>query len=208
MYAALYGSVESLRLLLDRGARTQPTMLVAGTNVRGRRSCENPTSAGSGCRPQPAPRRPYRAAHRHIEHRLLSHRETPERKADAKVALPDGTGAWMLVGTSLDPPIIRLLLDRGVTGRLPLANALAIGCSECFELLLPHAQLPDFSAALRAATLLGDMPRIERLLKRGARAGTALLQVAALAPTPIPAATVQIFLTRGADPSTRTYPSD
>lgn len=56
---------------------------------------------------------------------------------------------------------------QAIGGRLPLANALAIGCSECFELLLPHAQLPDLSAAVRAATLLGEMPRIGLLLKRG-----------------------------------------
>jgi ankyrin repeat protein len=208
MYAALYGNVESIRLLLDRGALVNATNDAGGTALmyavddlaktqllldRGAdpnlRSGEGRTAlliaiSNTGSYP--------------IVKLLL------ERKADAKVVLPDGTGAWTLAGTSLDPPMVRLLLDRGVTGRLPLANALAIGCSECFELLLPHAQLPDFSAALRAATLLGDMPRIELLLKRGARAGTALLQVAALAPTPIPAATVQIFLTRGADPNTRT----
>ena len=146
MYAALYGNVESIRLLLDRGALVNATNDAGGTALmyavddlaktqllleRGAdpnlRSGEGRTAlliaiSNTGSYP--------------IVKLLL------ERKADAKVELPDGTGAWTLAGTSLDPPMVRLLLDRGVTGRLPLANALAIGCSECFELLLPHAQAP------------------------------------------------------------------
>lgn len=208
MYAALYGNVESIRLLLDSDALVNAANDAGGTALMYavddlaktqlllERGADPNLRSGEGrtalliaiSNPGSYP----------IVKLLLA------RNADAKIVLPDGVSAWTLAGTSLDPSMVRLLLDRGVPGRLPLANALAIGCAECFDLLLPHAQPPDLNAALRAATLLGDLPRIDLLLTRGARAGAALLQVAALAPTPIPAGTIQTFLSRGADAGTKT----
>jgi hypothetical protein len=70
--------------------------------------------------------------------------------------------------------------------------------------MLPHAQKPDLDAALRAATLAGNLPLIEMLLERGAQAPPTILQPAALSPTAIPAATIRTFLSRGANPSLKT----
>ena len=80
-----------------------------------------------------------------------------DKGADAKVRLPDGRGALALALTSLDPRMVQLLLDRGATRPLPLAAAIAMGCPECFERMLPHAEPPDLNAALRGATVLGNL---------------------------------------------------
>src|SRR6202022_2635008 len=123
--------------------------------------------------------------------------------AESKVRLPDGRGALTLALTSLDPQMVQLLLDRGATRPLPLAAAVAMGCPDCFEMMLPHAETPDLNAALGGATILGDLRVIDLLLKRGAQASSTILQFAALSPPPIPAATIQTFLSRGADPRSR-----
>ena len=208
MYAALYGNVDNCKLLLDRGAAVNARNNSGGTALmyavedvaktklllkRGAdpnlRSGEGRTAlmiavANSGSFP--------------VVKLLL------EGGADAKLSLPDGRGPLALAATSLDPRVLQLLLDRGATPPLPIAAALASHCQECFELLLPHAQARDLSAALRAATITGNVPAIQKLLDRGAKAPPEILRAAALSPTPIPAATIQTFLSRGADPSLKT----
>ena len=208
MYAAVYGDMENSRLLLDRGAEVNARNEAGGTALmyavddvaktkllleRGAdpnlRSGEGRTAlliavAGSASLP--------------VVKLLL------DKGADAKVRLPDGRGALALALTSLDPPMVQLLLDRGATRPLPLAAAVAMGCAECVEMMLPHAEAPDLNAALRAATAAGDLRAIDLLLKRGAQAPPAILQFAALSPSPIPAATIQTFLSRGADPHSKT----
>ena len=123
-----------------------------------------------------------------------------DKGSDAKVRLPDGQGTLTLALSSLDPQMVKLLLDRGATRPLPLAAAVAMGCPECFEMMLPHAEAPDVKAALGVATILGDLRVIDLLLKRGAQVSSTILQFAALSPMPIPAVTIQTFLSRGADP--------
>jgi ankyrin repeat protein len=208
MYAALYGNVESCRLLLGRGAVVNARNDAGGTALmysvddvaktkllldRGAdpnlRSGEGRTAlmiavANSGSFS--------------VVKALL------ERGADAKLSLPDGRGALALAANSLDSRVLQLLLDRGATKPLPLSFALSMGCQECFELMLQHAQPQDLNAALRAATITGNLPVINKLLDRGAQAPAAILQAAALSPTPIPAATIRTFLSRGANPGLKT----
>jgi ankyrin repeat protein len=208
MYAALYGNAESIRLLLDRGAPVNATNDAGGTPLmyavddvaktkllleRGAnpnlRSGEGSTAlliavANSGSLP--------------VVRLLL------DKGADAKIRLADGRGALTLTVNSLDPQMVQLLLDHGATRPLPLATAIATGCAECFEMMFPRAETPDLNTALLVATIFGDLPRIDLLLKRGAQAPPTILQMAALSPTPIPAATIQTFLSRGADPHSKT----
>jgi ankyrin repeat protein len=208
MYAALYGEVESVRLLLDRGAAVNAKNDAGGTALmyaaddlaktkllleRGAdpnlRSGEGRTAlliavANTGSYP--------------VVKLLL------EKGADAKVRLPDGRGVLTLTLTSLDAQMVRLLLDHGATRPVPLAGATAMRCPECVEMMLPRAEDPDLKAGLAAATAFGDLGTIDLLLKRGAQAPPFLLQAAALARTPIPAATIQTFLDRGADPRSKT----
>lgn len=208
MYAALYGIVRSCRLLLDRGAIVNATNDAGGTALmyavddvaqtkllleRGAdpnlRSGEGRTAlmiavANSGSFP--------------VVKLLL------ERGADAKLSLPDGRGPLALAVNSLDARVLQLLLDRGATRPLPLSPALSMGCQECFERMLPHAQPEDLNAALRGATIAGNLRVINMLLDRGAQAPPAILQAAALSPTPIPASTIREFLSRGANPSLKT----
>ena len=208
MYAALYGNVESAKLLLDRGALVNARNDAGGTALmyavddlaktkllleRGAdpnlRSGEGRTVlliavANTGSYP--------------VVKLLL------ENGADAKARLPDGRGAMTLALTSLNPQMVRLLLDRGATRPLPLGGVLAMGCPECFNMMLPHAEAPDLNAALRVATILGDLRMVDLLLQRGAQAPSTILQGAALSPTPIPAGTIQTFLSRGANPGIKT----
>jgi hypothetical protein len=51
---------------------------------------------------------------------------------------------------------------------------------------------------------LGNLWVIDMLLECGAQALPTILQAAALSPTPIPAATIRTFLSRGANPSLKT----
>jgi ankyrin repeat protein len=208
MYAALYGNVESCRLLLDRGATVNAKNDAGGTALmyavddgaktklllnRGAdpnlRSGEGRTAlmiavANAGSFP--------------VVKLLL------EKGADAKVSPPAGGSVLSLAVNSSDPRVLQLLLNHGAPGPLPLGFALAMGCDECFEMMLPQAQPPDLNAALRGATVRGNLRVIDMLLDRGAQAPAAILQVAALSPRPIPAATIKTFLSRGANPNLKT----
>jgi ankyrin repeat protein len=208
MYAALYGNIESCKLLLDRRAIVDARNDAGGTALMyavgdvaktkllleqgadpNLRSGEGRTAlmiavANLGCFP--------------VVKLLL------ERGADAKLSLPDGRGALALAVNSLDSRVLQLLLDRGATKPLALSFALSMGCQECFEMMLQHAQPQDLNAALRGATIMGNLRVINMLLDRGAQAPPTILQAAALSPTPIPAATIQKFLSSGANPSLKT----
>lgn len=208
MYAALYGSAESVSLLLDRGAVVNEKNDAGGAalmyavddlakaRVLLERGADPNLRSGEG---RTALLIAVANTDAYPVLKLLL-----DKGADAKVKLPDGRGALTLAGASPDPRTLKLLLDRGVTKPLPLSAAIQAGCHECFELLLPHAEKSDLSAALRGATLTGNLRLIDKLLDKGAQAPPAILQVAALSPTPIPSATIQNFLSRGADPSLKT----
>ena len=175
MYAALYGNVESCKLLLDRGAAVNARNDAGGTALmyavddvaktkllleRGAdpnlRSGEGRTAlmiavANSGSFP--------------VVKLLL------EKGADAKLSLPDGRGR---IGAGSD--LVGSTSAATSAGPRSHSAAPAFGCAvdarcqECFELMLPHAQPRDLNAALRAATITGNCRLIDMLLERGAQA--------------------------------------
>jgi ankyrin repeat protein len=208
MYAALYGSVESCKLLLNRGAAVNAkndagaTALMyavddaAKTKLLLERGADPNLRSGEG---RTALLIAVGTSGAFPVVKLLL-----EKGADAKLSLPDGRGALALAGNSPDPRVLQVLLDRGAAKPLPLASALSMGCRECFEMMLKHAQPQDLNSALRGATLTGNLPVIDMLLDRGAKAPPTILQAAALSPTPIPAATIRTFLSRGANPDLKT----
>jgi ankyrin repeat protein len=208
MYAALYGNVGDCRLLVDRGAVVNARNDAGGTALmyavhdlakaklllaRGAdpnlRSGEGRTAlmiaaGNSGSFP--------------VVKLLL------ERGADVKQSLADGRGALALSATSLDPRVLRLLLDHGAASPVPLSAAVFSSCQECVAILLPHARPRDLSAALRTATSVGNIEAIQKLLDAGAQAPPTILRAAALSPKPIPATIIRTFLGRGADPNVKT----
>ncbi len=206
MYAALYGDVESCKLLLDRGAVVNASNAAGGTALMYAVDDFAKTKLLLERRADPN----MRSGEGRTALMIAVGKSEPfpvvklllEKGADAKLKLPDGRGALALAAA--DPQSLHLLLDRGATPPLPLSAALALGCEECFEILLPHAQARDLSAALRAATIAGNVAVIEKLLERGAKPSPDILRAAALSPTPIPAATIRTFLDRGANPSLKT----
>lgn len=208
MYAALYGSAGDCRLLLSRGAElnarndagaaalmyavedaAKTKLLLENGADPNLRSGEGRTAlliavANAGAYP--------------VVKLLL------ERGAEAKALLPDGRGALALAAGSPDARVFRLLLEHGAPRPVPLSAVLSMGCQECFDTLLPHAAPQDLNAALRGATVRGNLPAIRLLLERGAQATPALLQSAALSAEPIPADVIRTFLSRGADPNQKT----
>jgi ankyrin repeat protein len=208
MYAALYGDVDAIKVLVDRGALVNARNDGGGTALMYavddlektklllERGADPNLRSGEG---RTALLVAVANAGSHPVVKLLL-----EKGADAKISLPDGRGALSLAITSLDPRVLQLLLERGATKPVPLSNAISRGCQECFDRMLPHAQPADLSAALRGATIAGNLRVIDMLLERGAQAPSTILQAAALSPAAIPAATIRTFLSRGANPSLKT----
>jgi hypothetical protein len=174
MFAALYGSVESVKLLLDRGALvnaqndsggtalmyavddTEKTKLLlehgADPNLRSGEGRTALMIAVANAQSFP------------VVKLLL------EKGADAKMSLPDGRGTLALALNSSDPRLASLLLEQGAKGPLPLSSALRMGCEGCFDVMLERAQASDLKGALRGATVIGNLRMVDMLLARGAQA--------------------------------------
>ena len=208
MYAALYGDVDAVRLLLDKGASpnaqnddggtalmyaiddTEKTRLLldhgADPNLR---SGEGRTALliavgwpGS-----------FSAVKLLVEH-----------GADAKVRLPDGRGALTLAVGARNADLLQLLLDHGAEKKpLPFTVPLT-SCAACFDLLLKLAEPGDLDGALQSAVRAGDLTLIRMLLGRGARSLPNLLQSVAVSPSAIPVDTIRTLISRGADVNAKT----
>jgi ankyrin repeat protein len=208
MYATLYGDGETVRLLLDHGADPNAQNDDGGTALMYAiedaektrllldRGADPNLRSGLG-------RTALLAAVGQVGS-LPAVRLLIEKGADVKAKLPDGRGALSLGAGSRDPEVLRLLLGLGVDRKpLPL-GFLSAGCTACFDLLVPLAEPAELSAALQAAIRWGDVPLARKLLDRGARSNSNLLQSVALSPATIPAETIRTLIARGADPNAKT----
>ena len=208
MYAALYGSVESVKLLLDRGALVNAQNDAGGTALM--YAVDDAAKTKLLLERGADPNLRSGEARTALMIAVANSQSFPvvnlllEKGADAKMSLPDGRGTLALAVNSMDPRVVGLLLKRGATGPLPLSSALSMGCEECFETMLERAQASDLNGALRGATVTGNLRMVNLLLGRGAKAPPTILQSAALSPTPIPADTIQAFLNNGANPNLKT----
>ncbi len=208
MYAALYGNVESCRLLLDAGAVVNASNGAGGTALMYavddfaktklllERKADPNLRSGEG--------RTALMIAVAIPGSFLVVKHLLDGGADVNLSLPDGRGVLGLAGNSLDPEVLKLLLDHDSSARLPLSHVLALDCQKCFEVMLQYAKPRDLSLALRGATARGNLQVIDQLLDRGVQAPPDILREAALSPVPIPATTIRTFLTRGADPNLKT----
>ena len=204
MYAAAYGDIRDLGLLLRQGADPNvqndegATALIYATddlektkllldhgakpNLRSGEGQTALTVAASG------------AGTEAVVKLLL------ERGADAKVRLPNGRSALQLPALQGDLPLLRLLLDHGADAKgLYLGSLRLFRCSACIDLLLPSAGPGDLGPALVGAAMAGNAALFQKLMDGGAKPSPPALQFVAIAPQPIPKDTIQRLIKLGAD---------
>jgi ankyrin repeat protein len=197
MYAALYGDVRGVRLLLEKSADPN-TRNDAGTTAllwgvdepeTARLLLENGADANvrSADGLTPLLLAAGRFGSSDVVKLLLDH----GAKLAGEPVLARAAGAG-------DEATMRLLIERGA-GRKPLPQDLGLrsGCAACAGLLLQSAGRDDLDRAMVAAARFGDSRAVQMLLDRGASAsGTALRFAAASEKSPL--AGVQALLDHGA----------
>jgi ankyrin repeat protein len=208
MYAALYGDVEAVRLVLAARANPNTANESGGTALMYALDDAEKTrlllDAGADPNARSGEGRTAlliavgRTGSYPIVKLLL------EKGASASARLSDGRGVLPLAIAARDASLLQLLLDHGAPkSPIPLGLALS-NCNACFDLLLTLAQPGDLSGALGAAVRIGDLPRIKMLLDRGAQPETNILQGVALSRTQIPLDFIQLLIARGADVNAKT----
>jgi ankyrin repeat protein len=209
MYAALYGNVGTLRLLLDKNADPNvrnvgggsALIYAVGSLEKTRLLLEHgvDANAASGEGRTALLIAAGRAGSGPVVKLLLEHGANPSMR------LPDGRTAMFMAASTSDPDTLQLLLDHGADKKpLPLAAALQSDCSRCFEMLLSFADKPDLTSALSAAVRRGNLQAINMLMERGAPAASDLLASVALSPEPLPVDLIRTLISRGADVNART----
>jgi ankyrin repeat protein len=143
---------------------------------------------------------------------------------DVNAAEPDGSTALHYAVYSVDPELVRALLDAGAKadvtslyGSTPLTEAVKLGHLEMVRMLLdagadPNSPNQDNQTALMLAAAIGSLPIAELLVGRGAdvnaietfRGQTALMWAAAENHPEI----VRLLLDHGSDVSVRAYHDD
>ncbi len=211
MYAALYGDAEAVRLLLAKGAEVNlrneggGTALMYAVDDPGKtrllleHGADPNVSSGEGRTALLIAA--GRTGSSPVVKLLLEHGANPAAR------LADGRTAVSLAVGASDGALLRLLLDTVADKKpLPLAAALQVGCSDCFEMLLKFADHDDLTGALAAAVRLGDSQMTRMLLERGAEARADLLRIIALSPETLPVDTIKTLIGRGADVNTKISP--
>ncbi len=194
MYAALYGDAETVRLLLDKGAKPNAQNDDGGTALMYAIEDGEKTrllldrGADPNLRSGEGRTALLIAAGRPGSYSVV--KLLLEKGADVKARPPDGRGVLVQAAGSYEVEVLRLLLDHGAeTKPFPLSPALT-GCSACFDLMLKFAEPGDLTRALQLAAAAGDVARINALLDRGAHADAPLLQFVAISSAPMPEATL------------------
>lgn len=220
MQAVLYGDVESVRVLLERGANPNlrneagaTALMWAVTELEKTRLLLD-RGADVNARSDDS-RTPLLIAAGHFGNievvKLLLN-----RGADVNVKSP-GLGGNMTplseAARVRDEALLRLLIERGAdvraAGVQPLAFAIYAQCENCADVLIERSDPRTLSiAALISAPPFGDGRAVKRLVDRGADVnakdpgGHSLLMLTASADT-LPVETVKYLVERGADINVR-----
>jgi ankyrin repeat protein len=173
MYAVLYGTVASIKQLLDRGADPNAANDAGATALMwalddiekarlllDRGADPNAISNDNRSPLMIALGNPASAP---VVKLLLAN----GAKTDAKVA----TGRTLFRGVGGDPDVLRALVEHGVDRKLlagGLGTAVESGCTTCVDLLIDVAPKPALGPVLLSAALTDDAGTLKLLLDRGA----------------------------------------
>jgi ankyrin repeat protein len=203
MYAALYGDARAVRALLEAGANPNVQNGAGGTALMYSVEDAGKTRVLLKHGAKPDSRSGEGRTALLIAAGITGASSTVklllDHGADAGVRLPNGRGVLSLA--TLDAKTFQVLLDHGVETKpaLPLLIASKTGCATCFELFFKIAEPGDLSAGLDVAARSGDVPLMQKLLDKGAKARPNALQSVALSPAALPAGTIRTLIGRGAD---------
>jgi ankyrin repeat protein len=204
MYAALYGDAEAVRLLLAESANPNTqndaggTALMYALDDAGKTRLLLDGGADANARSGEGRTALLIAVGRSGSNAVV--KLLLEKGASPSARLADGRGALALAVAARDASLLQLLLDHGAGKTpLPLANALLVGCTDCFDMLIKLAEPGDVNGALSAAVRVGDLRAMNILLERGAQPAPNFVQSLALAPKTIPLDTIRMLIGRGAN---------
>jgi len=220
MYAALYADADALRRLLASGAdpnirnEAGATALMWAvddlekTQLLVEHGADVNASSNDGRTPLLIAT--IRAGSTDVVKLLLDHGADPSRSATSN----NGNRTPLSEAASTgDEALLRILIERGAdfksAGLLPLHYAAAVGCANCFKLLLDAAGQNALNPGMFAvAPTTGDASWVKTLLDRGANANArgredrTILMLAASSDA-LPLETVKSLIARGADVNAR-----
>ena len=216
MYAALYADANALRRLLAIGADPNKRNEAGATALmwavddleKIQLSIEHGADLNARSNDGRAPLliAAGRAGSRDVVKLLLDHGANPSLSATSN----NGNRTPLSEAASTgDDAVLRMLLERGAdiksAGLLPLHFAAAVGCANCFNLLLEASGQNAVTPGMFAiAPTTGDASWVKTLLDRGANANArgredrTVLMLAASSDT-LPLETVKALIARGAD---------
>ena len=204
IYAALYGTADSVRLLLERGAdpnaknQANATPLMYALDEPGKVRLLLERGADPNARSDEGQTPLLIAASRpgalQVVKLLL------DKGADPSARTLRGATPLSLAVAGADADVTALLIEHGAaTTSLPLADAVRSGCDRCADLLLARARQSDLNDALAAAAQVNDVAAMRTLLSRGGAATTDVLSSVALSSAVLPRDLLNALLSKGAD---------